>query len=49
MPAADDEDQREREIRRLTREIQAILPNPLTPQQHAFLDNVLVANLNGEF
>jgi hypothetical protein len=49
MGAAADEDARERELRRLTKEIQAILPNPLTPQQRAFLDNVLVANLNGEF
>jgi hypothetical protein len=49
MSASADEDAREREMRRLKKEIEKILPNPLTPQQHAFLDNVLVANLNGEF
>ena len=49
MSAASDEDDRERELRRLMREISAILPSPMTPQQRAFIENAVVANLNGEF
>lgn len=48
MKAVDQEREREREIRRLTKEVEKVLPNPLTAQQRAFLDNVLVMNLNGE-
>jgi hypothetical protein len=49
MSAAAQEDERERELRRLGKEIAGIMPNPVTPQQRAFLDNFIVANLNGEF
>jgi hypothetical protein len=47
--AAVDEDAREREVARIMKAIRGVLPNPMTPNQHAFIENAVVANLNGEF
>lgn len=49
MSAAKDYDAREREISRIIRDIEKVLPNPLTQLQRAFIENAVVANLNGEF
>jgi hypothetical protein len=49
MSASHDEDEREKEVARIMREIRKILPNELTPNQRAFIENAVVANLNGEF
>lgn len=46
--AVEQEKQREREIRRLTKEIEKVLPNPMSNHQRHNLENVLVMNLNGE-
>lgn len=48
MNAAQQIDERDREIRRLTKAVEKVLPNPLSLQQKVFLENVLVLNLNGE-
>ena len=49
MPASADEDAREKELGRIMKQIRAILPNEVTPNQHAFIENAVVANLNGTF
>lgn len=49
MNAAQQEDERERDMKRIMKAIRKALPNPMTPQQHAFIENAVVANLNGEF
>ena len=48
MNAAQQEDLREREIRRIMKEIGKILPHPLTSEQRASIEAGVVLNLNGQ-
>jgi hypothetical protein len=47
MTAAQQADERDRQLVSLREQIEALLPGPVNHQQRCFLDNALVLNLNG--
>jgi len=45
--AAQQFDERDRQMSRIVRDIEKLLPNPLTFNQRCFIENAIILNLNG--